>query len=249
MKKSLLFCALGLVAAAAGAQETGRVLSSTPVVQQVAVPRQVCNPGQAMAIEQPHATSGMGGLLGAIAGGAIGSQIGSGNGRAAATMAGVIGGALLGNHAEGGNRPVPQHIASCTTQTFTENRTVGYDVTYEYAGRQYTVRMPHDPGPTVRLQVSPIGSSGIAPAPSAMAPYPGDAMPAPMMAPAPMMMPPVAVMPQVIVPAVVPSYYYRPAAYSPYAYGPSYYPPVSLSIGLNWSNGPRYRGYRHRHWR
>ena len=85
MKKSVLFAALGGMAAfagTAGAQEVGRVLSATPVVQQVAVPRQVCS-NQPMVVQQPN--SGAGAVVGGIAGGAVGNTIGHGSGRAAAT--------------------------------------------------------------------------------------------------------------------------------------------------------------------
>ena len=44
MKQTVLFAALGLAAFGASAQEFGNVLSSTPVVQQVTVPRTVCQP-------------------------------------------------------------------------------------------------------------------------------------------------------------------------------------------------------------
>ena len=47
----------------------------------------------------------------------------------------------------------------CSTQTFYENRTVGYNVAYEFGGKQYTVQLPQDPGPTIPLQVSPMGMS------------------------------------------------------------------------------------------
>jgi hypothetical protein len=36
---------------------------------------------------------------------------------------------------------------------------VAYNVTYEYAGKQYIVQMPQDPGPSVRLQITPVVSS------------------------------------------------------------------------------------------
>jgi hypothetical protein len=36
---------------------------------------------------------------------------------------------------------------------------VGYNVVYEYAGKQYTVQMPADPGPTLRLQLTPVGAN------------------------------------------------------------------------------------------
>lgn len=57
------------------AQEVGKVISSTPVIQQVAVTRQVCN-NQQVVSERPK--SGAGAAMGAIAGGAIGTQIGGG---------------------------------------------------------------------------------------------------------------------------------------------------------------------------
>ncbi|HET8744799.1 MAG TPA: hypothetical protein VFM98_04275, partial [Ramlibacter sp.] len=91
MKHTVLLSALGLVAFGASAQEVGNVISSQPVIQQVAVPRQNCVPGMVQA--QPQ-TSGMGGLAGAITGAAVGSQIGGGAGTAAAMLIGTVGGAL-----------------------------------------------------------------------------------------------------------------------------------------------------------
>ncbi len=89
------------------AQESARVVSSTPVMQQVGVPRQAC-----------------------------------------ATMT---------------NGAPPQ----CSTQNIYENRAVGYKVIYEYAGKQYTVQLPQDPGPTLQLSVSvnPASNSPVASAP------------------------------------------------------------------------------------
>ncbi len=142
---------------AEGQAEMGRVLSSIPMVQQVAVPRQVCSDAPVVV---PGQTSGGGAIMGGIAGGAIGNQIGKGSGRAAATAIGIIGGALLGNRIEGDNRPShTEMMRQCSTQTVYENQTVGYTVTYEYAGRQYTTQMSQDPGAWVRLQVTPVGNS------------------------------------------------------------------------------------------
>lgn len=155
----LAACALacGAVTAPAAAQtagrEMGRVISSVPVMQQVAVPRQVCGTEE---VYVPGAKSGAGAAIGAIAGGAIGNQIGSGSGRAVATMLGIIGGAALGNNVEGGSEPRSQWEQRCSTQTSYETRTVGYNVTYEYAGKQYTVQMQQDPGAWVPLQVTPV---------------------------------------------------------------------------------------------
>jgi uncharacterized protein YcfJ len=35
-----------------------------------------------------------------------------------------------------------------------EEKLVGYDVLYRYNGQEYKVRMPHDPGATVRVRVN-----------------------------------------------------------------------------------------------
>ncbi len=147
--------ALAVASATVHAQTTemARVISSVPVMQQVAVPRQVCNTEQVMV---PGQKSGAGVVMGGIAGGAIGNQIGQGSGRAAATALGLIGGAILGDRIEGGGAPRAEYQQRCTTQTVYETQAVGYNVTYEYGGKQYTVQMPQDPGPYVRLQVTPV---------------------------------------------------------------------------------------------
>lgn len=153
---SLLALAAGLAMLPAAAQQTGRemgrVLSSVPVMQQVPVPRQVCNTEE---VHVPGQKSGAGAVMGGIAGGAIGNQIGNGGGRAVATLIGIVGGAALGNAIEGGGEPRTQYEQRCSTQTVYETRTTAYNVTYEYAGRQYTVQMQQDPGAWVPLQVLP----------------------------------------------------------------------------------------------
>jgi uncharacterized protein YcfJ len=142
-----------LAAAPVQAQEVGKVISSTPIIQQVAVPRQVCNNQQVVTGGQK---SGAGAAMGAIAGGAIGNQIGNGSGRALATMAGIFGGAIMGDNIEGPGTPEVRNVQNCSQQMFYENRTMAYNVVYEFAGKQYTVQMPQDPGPTVRLQITPM---------------------------------------------------------------------------------------------
>ncbi len=107
------------------AQETGRVISTTPVISQVAVPRQVCSQSQ---VQVQGQKSGAGTLLGAVAGGAIGNQMGGGDGKAIVTLLGIVGGAMLGDRVEGAPAAQTQNVQSCTTQTFYENRTTAYNV-------------------------------------------------------------------------------------------------------------------------
>ncbi len=135
MQKIIAFSLLATAAFAVQAQEMGRVLSATPITQQFAVPQQVC--GNETIYSGGRSPSGAGAVLGAIAGGAAGNAIGGGTGRAAATAIGLIGGAVLGNSIEAG-RPGYENVQRCTTQTYYDNRVVGYDVVYEYAGRPST---------------------------------------------------------------------------------------------------------------
>jgi uncharacterized protein YcfJ len=211
--------ALSAFSASAFAQEQGRVISTTPVIQQVAVPRQVCTNEQVSTTSQNK--SGGGALLGGIAGGAMGNAVGNGSGRAAATMIGIFGGAILGNHIEGGqSQSNTQNVQRCTTQTFYENRTTAYNVVYEFNGKQYQVQMPQDPGPFVGLQVTPV-----APA----------VQPPPVIQPAPVIVQPVTqapvIQPVFTQPVVIESYttyaehprvvYVRPAPviHAPVVYG------------------------------
>ena len=152
------------------AQEVGRVISSTPIIQQVAVPRQVCTQQQ---VTVQKNKSGAGAAMGAIAGGTIGHALGRDN--PLGTAIGMFGGAILGDKIEGAPNPETRQIQSCTTQNFYENRAVSYHVLYEYAGKQYSVQMPQDPGPTVRLQITPVVSN-LPPAPPPVVPLPAQNM-------------------------------------------------------------------------
>lgn len=157
MKRLVLFSLIAASAGLAAAQERGRVLSATPIVQQVAIPRQVCSNET---VYSGQRTTGGGAVLGAIAGGAAGNAVGKGSGRAAATAIGVIGGAVLGNHIEGQGRPEYETVQRCGTETTYENRTVGYNVVYEYAGRQYSTQTQTDPGRYIAVQVQPAPYGG-----------------------------------------------------------------------------------------
>lgn len=243
MKKALVLSAVaaasGLFAVNASATDIlARVISSTPVVQQVGVPRQVCSI-QPMITEAPP--SGAGAVMGALAGGAMGNAIGDGGGRALATVIGLVGGAMVGNNIEG-NRSQVQNVQQCGTQTSYENRTSHYNVVYEYADKQYTVQMPSDPGLYVRLQVTPVGAM---PAPQASV-QPGYAQPAQPVYSQPVYTQPVYSQPVYAQPVYSQPVYVQPAVVAYPGYYPRpYYPPVGVSLNFGYSRG----GYGHRHWR
>ena len=224
MKNGIVLAVAALASGLCAAQEVGRVISSTPVVQQVAVPRQICSNES---VSAPYQRSGAGAALGALAGGALGNAVGQGSGRAVATMIGIFGGAVVGDRVEGQGSQV-QNVQRCTTQTVLENRLATYNVVYEYAGKQYAVQMPYDPGPTVKLQVTPV-----------------DAAPAPGPAPAPL---------TYVQPPLAQTVYTQPTVvttdtvvYSPYPgyYARPYYPPIGLNLNFGYGGGYGHHG----HWR
>lgn len=237
MNKAIWVSAMGAIGLAAvgtaNAQEVGRVISSTPVVQQVPVQRQVCSQPQPVVQEAPQG-SGAGAVIGAIAGGILGHTVGGGMGNAVATGLGVVAGAAVGDNLERGRSPqYVQGPARCGVQTSYENRTVGYNVQYEYAGKTFNVQMPYDPGPTVKLQITPVSSSAPADLPPNAQGVQTISAPAQYTAPVY-----VAQTPSVVYPA----YAYPAYGYYPYYARPYYYPPISLSLGYVWSSGG------HRRW-
>ncbi len=213
------------------AAEYATVISATPITSPVGVPRRVCSDERQYVRPQ---SSGAGAVIGAIAGGLLGNTVGGGGaGRAAATGLGAVAGAALGNSVEMNGHPgaeVP--VQRCQTVSSYENRTVGYDVVYEYAGQRYSTRMDQDPGREIRIEVRPsaetLSARGGAPAyPDANAYAPGQ-----------------------VVEAAPPDYYApNPVYYSPapvYYGAPAYYgPSIGIGIGGYWGGG----GGRHRHWR
>jgi uncharacterized protein YcfJ len=235
----ITFAALG--SASAQAQDIlARVITSTAVIQPVAVPRQVCNTTTVMS-EAPN--SGAGAVMGAIAGGAMGNAVGNGSGRALATMIGLVGGAVVGNNVEG-PRSQLQNVQQCGTQTSYENRTLHYDVVYEYADKRYNIQMPNDPGQYVRLQVTPVGTL---PPPAPTQTYQ-------------QYQPPNVVysQPTTVYVQPAPTVVYAQPYYAQPHFAQPYYAPIGISLGFGYRSGYGYgggyggghgHGGGHRHWR
>jgi uncharacterized protein YcfJ len=129
-----------------------KVISATPVVAQVATPRQVCFDELR---QEPVRSSGAGAIVGAIAGAAVGNALGRGSGKALATGVGLIGGAVLGDRIENDGRPGQQRVVQrCEQQSSYENRVVAYSVVYEVGGQRYTTEMDREPGRTIPVQIT-----------------------------------------------------------------------------------------------
>jgi uncharacterized protein YcfJ len=154
---SALFLGALPLAQAAEFEDVGRVVRVTPQVEQVNRPRQECRT-EYVQVQQPQQRSAGGAIIGGIAGALLGNQVGGGSGRAAATAAGAIGGALVGDRVDNNGNQIggmqEQAVRQCRTVDHWESRNNGYEVTYDYRGRNYTSIMSQDPGQRVRLRVS-----------------------------------------------------------------------------------------------
>lgn len=145
--------ALAGLASAAMAQETARVLSAVPVVQSVTTAHQVC--GGERLVQQAADPDDAGALVGTIAGGLAGHAAGRGDGRGWATLIGAVFGALAGERLTPAASTQWTRVRDCAWVSAQQPGVVGYDVRYEYAGREYSARLTQDPGPTVTVQVAP----------------------------------------------------------------------------------------------
>ena len=135
-----------------------------PIVRQVRVdsPRRECwNETQTVASRPQISEPAVGGrtLLGGIIGGVIGHQFGSGRGRDAATIAGAVIGSGVGYDSARrrvGTDSEERVVQRCETryENEYEERIDGYRVSYEYNGREFTTRMPYDPGEKIRVRVA-----------------------------------------------------------------------------------------------
>ena len=128
-----------------------------------------------------------GAIMGAAAGGLLGAQVGRGNGQNAAAAAGAAVGAVTGDRVQNSQRTAAAPAQQCRTVEVTREVIKGYKVVYFYSGRDVTVTLPYDPGPTVRVGVGIVDNAPAAGAPTAgmMGSNVRDVRPAPTYNPAP----------------------------------------------------------------
>jgi len=159
MKSAVLSLAvLTLAAPLAHAGEFAPVVAKSEIVREVPVSRQVCHDET---VEVGRRRSAGGAVLGGVAGAVLGHTVGKGSGKAAATAAGAIAGAVVGDRLGNQDRaPATRQEQRCQTVEDHEDQVVGYRVTYEFAGRQYTARMSRDPGDRVEVRVSAVEGDG-----------------------------------------------------------------------------------------
>ncbi len=154
---------LAVAANATSHYETAAVIDAIPVYEKVryAVPVEDCR-AETVRLPQYHA-SGTGPIVGAVIGGALGNAVGhKKRNKQVGAVVGAVLGATIGNDirrnssAAAPARYGTRNFCDTYTEYRNEDRLVGYDVTYEYAGRAYSTRMKRHPGDEVRIRVTPI---------------------------------------------------------------------------------------------
>jgi uncharacterized protein YcfJ len=154
--------------AASGTAQAGRhdgdtivrakVIASTPVYDTINEPRQECwtetTGHETRSYRDANNTGGA--VLGAIAGGLVGSTVGKGNGKVAAAAVGAATGAVIGDRWPVGStryESQPTQVEHCRTRDNYRQVIAGYDVLYRFQGREYSTRLPYDPGKWLALNV------------------------------------------------------------------------------------------------
>ncbi|MGA0805462.1 MAG: glycine zipper 2TM domain-containing protein [Pseudohongiellaceae bacterium] len=142
------------------------VLSSTPIYHVVESSRPERQCWEEEVVREARSTapsrSATPGILGAVIGGAVGNAVGS---RKRNQQVGTVVGAILGgsiardivyNREQGRTVEYIDTVERCRTvhTSYQEEKLVGYDVRYSYNGQENSVRLPQDPGATMRVRVN-----------------------------------------------------------------------------------------------
>ena len=140
----------------------------------------------------------------------------------------MVGGAIVGNNLESQQLDA-QNVTTCSSQNTLQNITV-YQVVYEYAGKQYSVEMPTDPGPFIMVQLNPVvPGTQVQTPPTNSALVGSPTIASTLVAPAPTYI-------------AAPYPYSYPYAYPlGYGYPFGYAPPVSIGFGFYGGWGARHR--------
>ncbi len=132
------------------------VLKSEPVTQTIKTPHRVCKDEivtRNAPVQDRQRIAGT--AIGAVVGGVLGNQIGSGSGRTLATVGGAAAGGYAGNRIQrnmqdAGTQQV--HETRCKTEYDSQQKVVGYDVSYRLGDQHGVVRMQHAPGERIPVK-------------------------------------------------------------------------------------------------
>lgn len=148
------------------------VLDVVPVKKSWSAPREVCEQvTRVHEVPQQDPDRVAGKLLGAVIGGVVGHQFGDGRGKEAATAGGAIIGGMIGDKVQRDRQQAKRYTTTenhCYSVNETQEKVIGYDVSYRYDGRVEVIRLGYQPETRVpvrdaRLVFEPWGGAAITP--------------------------------------------------------------------------------------
>lgn len=132
------------------------VLAVKAVNEKIKTPREVC---ESVAVTRQKPVNDqhqiIGTVAGAVIGGVLGKQVGGGAGKTVATVAGAAGGGYAGNKVQERMQANDTYTTTerrCHTVTDTQDKLIGYDVSYRLGDKEGQVRMDHDPGDRIAVK-------------------------------------------------------------------------------------------------
>jgi uncharacterized protein YcfJ len=133
------------------------VIRTMPVYTHASEPRRQCWTEQVTRNEYIDRRGvPLGTVVGGITGGVVGNAIGDTDSDAVtigSTVTGAIGDAVDLDRAGITVAPVTRDVERCRTVDVGNDVINGYDVTYRYQNRDFTIRMAYDPGDRVQVRV------------------------------------------------------------------------------------------------
>ena len=135
--------------AESAAPTSATITKVEPIKETYQQPREVCENvvvTEQAEVKDPNQIGGS--VAGAAVGGIIGNQVGSGRGKTAATVAGAAAGGFVGNKAQERHqqgKTTQRTEQQCTTVNDTQERVIGYLVTYRLDGTTATIKMDQAP--------------------------------------------------------------------------------------------------------
>lgn len=144
-----------------GGYDYAKVTDVDPIVHQVRIetPRRECW-DEVREVRSTRYDDKSGMVLGGIIGGVMGHEIANRGHKDVGAVAGTLLGAAVGHDiaSRNGSRyseTREETVERCAVryEEEYEERIEGYRVTYEYHGREFTTRLPYDPGERIRVRV------------------------------------------------------------------------------------------------
>jgi uncharacterized protein YcfJ len=133
--------------------QMARVLSATPNIERFVETRQQCSEQVQQVTTQ--GSSNLGGVLvGSVIGGVAGSAIGKGSGKTIATATGAALGAQVARNYGEQPTTTTKVVQVCQPVNTVREQVRDYSVRYEWEGREYSVNLPQNPGPWLRVNTS-----------------------------------------------------------------------------------------------